>query len=178
MKRLITFITILLLVFSVPLFAVETNYDQAVSADYNYGGITYNGTVTFSDSGSGDIYYTQWMCIGFVDKSKYGWLDVVCSEVGTEDVNVFFEYSNDCYNTYLDGTDSDLDAVGTTAVQDTVGIYQGTASEKYASFGWVRLKFVAGQAINATTVTWSFELPILERWIKHKTAYFKSRETS
>jgi hypothetical protein len=71
-------------------FAVETNYNEPVTRTEPWGAVVYSGTVTFSDSGNGDTYYTQTMLIGAVDKDYYGWIRVICSEVGTEDVNVFF----------------------------------------------------------------------------------------
>lgn len=135
-------------------FAVETTYNQTVAPSSPWGASVYSGTVTFTNHGSGDIYYTQSMLIGTVNKAKYGWFYVICSEVGTEDVNVFFEYSFDNVTWVAGSTDSNLDAVGTTAVTDTVGVVLGTACQKYQSYCYMRIKYVTGQAIDATVVTW------------------------
>ena len=148
---LVTLISILLISF--PLMA-GSHYDETVDKNDVVGKVNYSGTVTFADSASGAAYYTQAMAIGGMTDA-YGYAYFICSEAGTEDVNVFVEYSNDKLTWVAGTTDSDLDAVGTTAVEDTIGIVQGAMSYKYKSWLYMRLKFVAGQAINSTTVTWT-----------------------
>ena len=148
------YILIFLLLFFCFSYAVETTYDQTVnSIDTRPGKLYYYGTVTFTEHGSGDIYYTQCMYIGSVN-STYGYGHFVCSEVGTEDVNVFIEYSNDRIAWVVGTTDPGLDAVGTTEKQDTIGIVNGVAELKYKTYNWMRYKFVTGQAIDITTLTW------------------------
>jgi hypothetical protein len=154
MKFKILILLIVPLLIGLPLMAAESNYDESVTDVDFPGKLTYKGTVTFSDSGSGDAYYTQAFSISGV-ADAYGYGRFVCSEVGTEDVNVFVEYSIDKTTWTAGTTDSDLDAVGTTAVNDTIGIVQGSAEYLYQTYPYARLKFVAGQAINATTMTWS-----------------------
>jgi len=154
-KSAISFAVILLLM--LPLFAAETNYDEtAVGVDYA-GVLLYKGTITFSDSGSGDAYYTQGMYTGGSNVAN-GLLYAICSEVGTEDVNVLTEYSFDGETWITGETMANLDALGTTAVVDTVGVEAGTVSALFDVAPYTRLKFVAGQAINATTVTWALML--------------------
>jgi hypothetical protein len=130
-----------------------TTYDQTVDPVDRIGKLYYSGTVTFTDSASGAIYYTQAMYIGAVNAS-YGWGTFQCSEKGTEDVNVFIEYSNNRSTWVAGTTDSDLDAVGTTLVEDTIGVANGADILKHKTFMWMRYKFVAGQAIGSTTMSW------------------------
>jgi hypothetical protein len=151
MKTLITLLT--LIVFVVSAFAGTTT-DQTVNEASHKGVLSYYGTVAFVDSGNGAIYYTQAFFIGNVNENNaYG--AFVCSEAGTEDVNVFIEYSNEPDGAYIAGTtNSALDAVGTTTKYDTLNVIAGTADMQYKAFNWARLKFVAGQAINSTTLSW------------------------
>ena len=142
----------LLLVFSLS-FAGTTPDQTVESSDKRPGILYYYGTVTFVDSISGAIYYTQCMYIGSV-KEAYGYIHAVCSEVGTEDVNIFVEYSNDRTTWVVGTTDPNLDAVGTTEKQDTIGIVNGAAELKYKTYNWMRYKFVTGQAIDHTILTW------------------------
>ena len=158
-KNIIVFIFVLLVSFGIS-FGVETNYNETVSPSHQPGKLIYQGNVTFSDSGNGDIYYTQAMLVAPVTYSD-GLARFVCSEVGTEDVNVFIEYSYDNVTYYAGITPADLDAVGATAVIDTIGTEEGAAQIKHRTAVWMRFKFVVGQAMNATTLTWAtaFILP-------------------
>jgi len=146
---------LILVMAALPLISqAGTTYDQAVSKLDLWGTLVYKGTVTFTDSASGAIYYTQRMFTGAVNASD-GLARFICSEKGTEDVNVFIEYSVDGENWTVGTTDADVDAVGTTAVTDTVGIVQGVDQYLFHIYPYMRFKFVAGQAINSTTVTWA-----------------------
>lgn len=155
MKTKIFFlITIILVILTLNIAMAATHYDQDVSYIDRTGKLTYYGTVTFADSGSGAIYYTQAMFIGAVSED-YGYAYFVCSEVGTEDVNVFVEYAPTEDGPWVAGTtDTDLDAVGTTAKTDTIGIVQGADAVVYHCFNFMRFKFVAGQAMNSTVLTY------------------------
>jgi len=149
------FVLVALLLISTPLFAA-THYDQAVSILDPDGKLVYYGTVTFTDSVSGAIYYTQGFYIGATN-SQYAYGRCICSEVGTEDVNLFIQYSYDGTN-WIDGTtDSGWDQIGTTAKVDTLGIRDALL---YKSAVFARLKFVAGATINHTVISWAFG------WIK------------
>lgn len=155
-KHIVMTILILLLAFDLS-FAAESNYDETVVIANREGVTIYSGTTTFADSGSGDAYYTQAMYIGGQNttdaKGRF-----ICSEAGTEDVNVLTEYSFDG-ETFFDGeTCADLDALGTTAVIDTIGTEAGAVSLNFDVAPWMRFKFVAGQAINSTTVSWALSL--------------------
>jgi hypothetical protein len=144
---------VILLLAVAPAVMAATHANQTVSTVERTGKLMYSGTVTFADSASGAIYYTQAMYIGAVNAvDGYGYY--ICSEAGTEDVNVTYEYSFDAANWFAGTTDSDLDALGTTAVWDTVGIVQGADEVKYHGAVFYRIKFTAGQNMNSSTVTW------------------------
>src|SRR3989304_2771869 len=145
-------IAVLLIMLSSPVFA-GTTYDKDVSAVERPGKLFYYGTVTFTDSASGAIYYTQAFYIGATNVS-YAMGRFVCSEAGTEDVNLFVEYSMDAENWVAGTTDADLDAVGTTAKIDTIGIVESSVQLLYRTWLFMRYKFVAGQNMNAATLSW------------------------
>jgi len=144
----------ILLILAGQSFAGSTYYDQDVSEIQRPGKLLYYGTVTFSDSGTGTIYYTQAFYIGGVN-TAYGLGRFICSEAGVEDVNVFVEYSMDAETWVAGTTDTDLDAVGTTAVIDTFGLVRGVDQLLYSTWLFMRYEFLAGQAIGSTTLTWS-----------------------
>ena len=136
--------------------AQSTYYNQTVEVDDNPGFTNYTTSFSVSDTITGTIYYGEAMKIGaFSDAYGYGTFQVAGTTTGTEDVNVFIEYADDPETTNANwvlgvgSTDSDLDAIGTTIVEDTVGIVQGTVSFKYKKFGWMRYKYVLGAANNA-----------------------------
>lgn len=152
--KLFKYLIPLLIVLLVPLVFSASYYNETVSKLDVPGKVVYYGTTTFADSASGTIYYTQAFFIApYTAAYAYGYF--VCSEAGTEDVNVFLEYSNDRTTWYAGTTNSALDAVGTTAKMDTLNIIAGAEDEPYRTFVWARLKFVAGGAINSTTISWS-----------------------
>lgn len=142
------------------LFAVDTQYNQGTWTYQNVAGKWhYHLEVTIDSVGSGDIIYTPFIFIP-ATTSTYEYFRVIASNAtGTEDFNVFFIYTNDPTDDVadagyaLESTDSDLDAVSTTAVYDTLGIVQGTASKNYKIYNWVALKIVNGQAVSASTIT-------------------------
>jgi len=140
----------------VGIFAAQagTTYVQIVDPINRIGKLGYSGTVTFTDTVVGAIYYTQAFYIGAVNYSD-AMARFICSEVGTEDINVFIEYSVDGSAWVAGTTDSDLDAVGTTEVLDTIGIVQGVNELIYHTFFFMRYKFVAGVAVNdGLVLTW------------------------
>ena len=139
----------------VGVFAVQagSTYVQIVNPINRIGKLGYSGTVTFIDTITGATYFTQAFYIGAVNYSD-ALARFQCTEVGIEDINILTEYSVDGL-TWVDGTtDTDLDAVGTTAVLDTIGIVQGINEVIYHTFFFMRYKFVAGSTINHTVLTW------------------------
>jgi hypothetical protein len=154
MRRFKYLIPLLLLVLFQSALAVDTFYDSTVTVIDVPGKTIYHGTCTFDSSASGDIYYTQGVYIGGLNQNNaFGYF--ICSEVGVEDVNVFFEYSNDLTNWIVGTTNSGLDAVGTTAKSDTIDVIAGAQDVLYKNNVWMRIKFVAGQDIGETQVTYS-----------------------
>jgi hypothetical protein len=149
-------LTAAFLIAFIGLSLATTHYDQTVSKKDPDGKLVYYGTVTFADSASGAIYYTQGFYIGATN-SQYAYGRCICSEAGTEDVNLFIEYSYDGENWIAGTTDTGWDAIGTTAKVDTLGIRDALL---YKSALYARLKFVAGQNIGSTTLSWMFA------WIK------------
>lgn len=82
------------------------------------------GPYTMTDS-TGN-YYSRTMQLGGLNATD-GYMYITQTEVGTEDVNYSLQYSFDGVNWInQSAADSDLDAVGTTAVTDTLGIIDGT----------------------------------------------------
>jgi len=151
MKTSKLFLTVVLVLIGV--FAVQagSTYVQIVNPINRIGKLAYSGTVTFVDTVTGATYFTQAFYIGAVNYSD-ALARFQCTEVGTEDINVFTEYSVDAL-TWVDGTtDTDLDAVGVTAVLDTIGHVNGTNEVIYHTFLFMRYKFVAGQAIDTGMV--------------------------
>ncbi|MCP4371634.1 MAG: hypothetical protein GY797_26460, partial [Deltaproteobacteria bacterium] len=140
-KFLSTIIIILVMLLSINLTA-GTTYDQTVVKVEYPGVLAYSGSITFVDSASGGIYYTQAMFIGNVNSAAYGWGFYDCSEVGTEDVNVIYEFSNDRTVWTTGQTAADLDALGTTAVLDSIGYEAGATVDDYKAFNWYRIQFV------------------------------------
>ena len=154
--------------------ASATTYDSLAVTEYDVtGAVTYSGSWTISDSASGAIYQSKAMLLSPL-AGDYGYGYFKCSEVGTEDINVFFEYSNDLSTWTAGTTDTDLDAVGTTAVLDTIGYVAAAQEYLYKTRIWFRLKAVVGQNMNATTFSWevSFRKPAgLERVKLSNTTY-------
>lgn len=173
MKKFFAICLILVLLVS---FSYATTYsNKTVSKEEWPGKIRYYGTVTCADTASGAIYYTQWFYIG-ASNYTYGWGDFQINEVGTEDVNVFIEYSGDFANGKVGATDSDLDALGTTQKFDTLGIAQGTV-DPYNRYLWARLKFVLGStnggvgvATTPEVITWN------TYWIKPVESLVNNRD--
>jgi len=175
MKNLFAVLMILILLFPLA-FAAGTD-DNTVNWNMNPGKLHYYGTVTCSDTASSATYYTQWFYVGACNYS-YGYADFDINEVGTEDVNVFYEYSNDYTDGKLDSTDTDLDAVGTTQVYDTIGIANGGA-DSFKRYGWMRIKFVLGAtnggdgvATTPEVITWNTHFIIPEEAIPFQNRNF------
>lgn len=156
---------ILALFFLLPvgLFAADTDYNNGtIEANHSAGKWQYHIELSVDSVGSGDIVYSKAFYIP-ASTSTYEFFRAVTSDNGgTEDVNLFFVYVADpgdglASGGVIESTDSDLDALGTTAVEDTLGIVQGTVSKKHKFFGWVAIKCVNGQA-NTAALTVTFDI--------------------
>lgn len=153
------------LMFAFSASQAATTYNETVSKIDVPGALVYYGTVSIDDTTTGDTFYTQAFMIAGVAGS-YGYGSFYCAEAGTEDVNVFIEYSNDLINWTAGTTDTDVDAVGTTVKSDTIGIVDGNEQYLYKTHIYARLKLVPGQTVNSTTFYYflSFRKPAgLER---------------
>lgn len=150
--KLKPFLIVLILSLVSLAWAVDTISNKAVSARHGGGRFHYHAAVAVDSIASGDINYTQAM---YIPANSNFYARVISSEVGTEDFNIFFEYASDPEGTwYVDATNSAFDAVGTTAVADTVNVIAGASSILAETLPWMRVKIVNGQAITAAaTVT-------------------------
>lgn len=159
MKVKFLIVAILMLLFTSMLFAAETYYNRTVEVDDEVGFVVYTISFAVSDTITATVYYTEAMRIGGLTEA-YGYsnFQVAGTTTGVEDINVFIEYADDPDDTNanwvlgIGTTDSDLDAVGTTVVKDTIGIVAGTAEFNYKKYGWMRYKFVLGAANNPSKV--------------------------
>lgn len=121
------------------------------------GQIIYYGSFEVVDSTANSTYYTQAMWVGGCNENNaYGYF--VCSEAGTEDINVFVEYSRDLITWDAGTTNSALDAVGTTGKFDTLNIVAGAKDLEYWVLPWMRLKLVVGQNMNTPIFYWTVTL--------------------
>lgn len=178
MKRTNYFIIGLVIIFMIAFSGLQaaTTYNETVSKIDVPGALVYYGTVAIDDTTTGDTFYTQAFMIAGVAGS-YGYGSFYCAEAGTEDVNVFIEYSNDLINWIAGTTDTGVDAVGTTVKSDTIGIVAGNQQYLYKTHIYARLKLVPGQTMNSTTFYYflSFRKPAgLERTNLGATANRKS----
>lgn len=152
-KFLIIPIIVLMLFFASMAIGAETYYNQTVEVDDSPGYVTYSISFTVSDTITATVYYSEAMKIGALSEG-YGYsnFQVAGTATGTEDINVFIEYADDPEETntrwalHIGTTDADLDAVGTTTVEDTIGIVANSAEFKYKKYSWMRYKFILGQA--------------------------------
>ncbi len=145
-------------------FAVATGvtYNTAVSCQegpVGTGWVMYYGvTATTVAADSIGDNYTQAMWIPFYTESNAYWNMVMYnSATGTEDVDVYVEFSYD-RSTWFVGSQASgkiKDQLTTTMVADTLNIQTGVADNYYKTAPWVRLHFdnQAGNPIG-TYATW------------------------
>lgn len=90
-------------------------------------------------------------------KSAFIWMDI--TEVGTEDVDVFVDYSYDGTTWYELGSTAIKTAQGTTAAYDTLNVIEGVRQLGYNFANYLRVEF-DGQTMNSgAIITWSVALP-------------------
>jgi len=142
---------VLLLAFSVCGWAGTTD-DETVSVKIGETYVLYYGTIDMSDDTTG-TFKTQAMHFQELSEGT-AYAYVVCSEAGTEDVNVTAEYSMDGTNFVAASAIDGLDACGTTAKQDTVDIITGVEQVKHRVGKWIRLSFVGQTGNGDTTISW------------------------
>jgi len=158
----IILIVMLVLVFSFEGFATNYAKNQTVYVEEKPNMVRYYGTFTsVTGNTTGDIWRTQAIYIGFINKEYTGYegrFSILWTNGGgTEDFNVFIDYTNDPSDstTWVAGTtDAGLDATGTTAVQDTIGIRNGTTEKKFRAYNWMRIRVLAGADVGASVGDW------------------------
>ena len=147
-KAVILFV--LLLAYAVAFAGDNYNQTTTVAAEgATY--VTYKVTGTMTDQ-TGN-YYSKGLFIGDLNDQD-GYIQVKLSdESGTEDVNVFLEYSFDGVTWTAGTTDSNLDQVGATVVNDTLGIANGVDQILFHNSNLLRVKLDGQTGNPATTFT-------------------------
>lgn len=120
--------------------------------------VHYYGSATTVATDSIGTHYTKAMWIAdYTAYNAYFYMVMSNDPGGTEDCNVYVEYSFD-RTTWFAGSAASgkiKDALSTTAVSDTLNIVDGVNDTNYKMGLWCRLKFdyQAGNPIG-TTLTW------------------------
>lgn len=139
-----------------------TNSNCATQVRSYPGFVIYSGTFTTAATDCVGTFYTKAMNIGGLSTDNaYSYLVMSNSARGTEDVNVYVEYSFDRSTWTLGSLASGVikDQLTTTAIIDTINVQTGVHDPYYAIHPYMRIKFV-GQTGNpvATTGTWKVKL--------------------
>lgn len=139
-----------------------TNYNTTTQVRTYPGYVIYSGSFTTAVTDCVGTFYTKAMHIGGLSTDNaYSYLVASNSARGTEDVNVYVEYSFDKTTWTLGSLASGVikDQLTTTAVVDTINVQTGVNDPYYAMYPYMRLKFI-GQTGNpaATTITWKVKL--------------------
>jgi len=126
----------------------------------------YGMTATTTAADCVGTHYTQAMFIGDVNDSPCMWRMVAYnSATGTEDIDVFVEYSFNLADWFLGSVSSGKikDALSTTQAADTLNILVGVEDGMYNVAPWMRLKCVGqtGNPIGTYVSYWlSFRKPV------------------
>ena len=158
-NKLFAFLLVLALCF--PLFGAAngTNYNCTTAVKTAPGYVQYYGNFTTAATDCVGTFYTKSMHVGSLTNYGNAYSYLVCSNDagGTEDVNVYVEYSFDKKTWALGSLGSGVikDQLSTTAVIDTINVQNAVHDPYYAIFPYMRLKFI-GQTGNpiGTTITW------------------------
>ena len=122
---------------------------EPASGDYiayyeDYGHITYVFQFTFVDSS--DNYHSKPIYIGNANASD-GYVSAVQSTTG--DANVYFHYSADDRTKWVTGNvDHTLDAVSSSAKNDTLGYTEGVDDLVFHSARWMVIECASGSSTN------------------------------
>lgn len=145
----------LILMFALALPVLSQTYDSPVTEVEGASYIRYTGAAAITTTES---TYTQAMHIGDANQG-IGTVTLSLPDVtGTEDVNVFVEFSQDLL-TWTSISAAVKDQLSTTAAFDSVHVVAGTTLIEFKGSVWMRLHF-DGQTGNPTnTLTWSVFLP-------------------
>lgn len=163
-KRMAQLLAAILLLLAVPAQAqtYHTNgtCDASTAQLVCYGSISM-GTDSTASHFTPKIYIGDANAIDPADtlftKSAFIWMDV--SEVGTEDVDVFVDYSYDGNTWYELGGTAIKAQQGTTAAYDTLNVINGSRQLAYNFASYLRVEF-DGQTMNSgSVITWAVSLP-------------------
>jgi hypothetical protein len=101
--------------------------------------ITYKVTFTMSSDATGN-FYSEALWVGDANTSD-GWIYITqTNETGTEDVDFTLQTSLDASTWTTSSADDELTQVGTTAVNDTLGVIDGTDDVNFHRKPWLRIK--------------------------------------
>lgn len=133
-------------------------YNQAINKVEGDSWILYWGQIAFVTDSIGN-FYTRAFQIGDSNVIDGMMTLSIANVTGTEDVNVTLQYSKDkTTGNFTDGlSDSDLDQVQTTVIDDTVGTADGVVDKKFHGNLLCRIK-ADGQTSNP-------ELTVLKYWV-------------
>ncbi|MBC8458851.1 MAG: hypothetical protein H8D67_12730 [Deltaproteobacteria bacterium] len=154
LRKIIFAVLVLALFVSMPAFSGDT-YEQTVNREIFPTGVMYWGTVDMTSDSVGN-FYTDAMFVGNCNTNN-AFIWAYCSEAGTEDVNVFAQYAQMPDGTYVLAAEASgkiIDALGTTATQDTITVTAGVSCKVYPTARWLSLKFDGQTGNPLTTVTW------------------------
>ena len=141
---------ILMLAFAVPGAQAQT-YNSTVNVKEGYTYARYTGSIDMtSGADSTGSIYTQGFFIGNSNQGD-GIVSVTIGDsTGTEDVNLFVQYSNDLTN-WKNISTAVSDAMGAGVTYDTLNVVGGTTLIEFKSSIWARLHF-DGQSGNPSGV--------------------------
>lgn len=147
--------TILLTLFAT--VAMGQTYDTPTSASEGSTYVLYSGEVDMT-AGAEDSYYTQALYIGDSNQSIGGLMVEVGDSTGTEDINIFVEYSQDLLTwNPISTAAKDLQGAGTDFY--TINDIGGSTLDEFTSAVYVRLHFDGQTGNPALVVDWSLYLP-------------------
>jgi len=166
---LFAMVLVMLFAFIIPVYAGDT-YEQTVRRRVFSTGVLFYGTVDMTADSVGS-WYTNSMFIGNCNTNN-AMIWAICSNVtGTEDVNVFAQYSQEYDGTWVladSASGKIIDALGTTTKRDTINVIDGVNDSTYPAARWLSLKFIGQTSNPLTTVSWyvflKFDSSITSDW--------------
>jgi hypothetical protein len=151
MKLLNLLLAFLLVIVPIVNLFPADNYNQTTDV-FNESPVSVTYKVTFTMSDSTGNYYSESLYIGDANTSDGSIYISQLNVAGTEDVDYTLQTSHDGSSNWTTAAD-ELTQVGTTAINDTLGIIDGANDWNFHNKPWLRIK-ADGQAGNPqTTVT-------------------------
>ena len=161
MKKLIGIVLTLMVAFGAFVLMSADVYNYAGNAVESKASVHYHGQVLIPAASSTDTHYSEsfliWDCN---DADGYLVIDGDSTGLSTStfDINGYIEYSADNAVWTTGTTDPTLDALGLTAVFDTLGYAAGANDIKFHSLKWARLKFDGQSGNESIYVNWDIIL--------------------